>query len=127
MTGSLRRLRTDHLDLLYAHLDDPTVALDETLGVFGELVDEGLVREIGASNLTAERLQNALSVPARHPYRTLQQRFTYLPNRARGDHRPAGRAGPLDRGRRCVRRRHPRRVLAAPLWRLHAHRPTAAG
>ncbi len=79
VTGSLRRLRTDHLDLLYAHLDDPIVALYETLGVFGELVNEGLVREIGASNLTAERLQEAVAVPARHPYRAVQQRFTYLP------------------------------------------------
>lgn len=79
VTGSLQRLRTDHLDVLYAHIDDPTVALAETLGVFGELVEEGLVREIGASNLPAERLQESLCVPANHRYRVLQQRFTYLP------------------------------------------------
>ena len=79
VTASLQRLRTDHLDLLCAHLDDPTVALAETLGVCGELVDEGPVREIGASNLTAERLGHALDVPGQHGYRAVQQRFTYLP------------------------------------------------
>lgn len=73
VTDSLQRLRTDHLDVLYAHLDDPTVPLEETLGVFGELVEEGLVREIGASNLTADRLQHALGVPGNHRcYRGLQ-------------------------------------------------------
>lgn len=46
--------------------------------MFGELVKEGLVREIGASNLTADRLQEALSVPSNPTYRALQQRFTYL-------------------------------------------------
>lgn len=88
VTGSLQRLRTDHLDLLYAHIDDPTVALAETLGVFGELVQEGLVREIGASNLTADRLKEALRTPSGHRYRALQQRFTYLPIRPGADTAP---------------------------------------
>ena len=88
VTDSLQRLRTDYLDLLYAHLDDTDVSFEETLGEFGKLVDEGLVREIGTSNLTAERLQEAIQAPAPHPYRALQQRFTYLPTAPGADTAP---------------------------------------
>ncbi len=88
VTGSLRRLRTDRLDLLYAHVDDTSVPLEETLGVLGELVDEGLVREVGASNLTADRLRDAVAVAPTHPYRALQQRFTYLPTAPGADTGP---------------------------------------
>lgn len=78
VTGSLSRLRTDRLDVLYAHIDDRSVSFEETLGAFGNLVEEGLVREVAASNLTADRLTEAITVRATHPYRALQQRFTYL-------------------------------------------------
>lgn len=44
--GSLRRLRTDHVDVLYCHRPDPTVPLEETLGFMGELVAAGQVRGI---------------------------------------------------------------------------------
>lgn len=50
--GSLQRLRTDHVDVLYCHRPDPTVPLEETLGFMGELVAAGKVREIGCSNVT---------------------------------------------------------------------------
>ncbi|MBI9113779.1 aldo/keto reductase [Sanguibacter suaedae] len=76
--GSLRRLGTDRIDVLYAHIDDRSVPLAETLGVFGELVDDGLVREVAASNLTASRLGESLRAASDHPYRALQQRFTWL-------------------------------------------------
>lgn len=77
---SLRRLRTDRIDLLYAHIDDRTVPLAETLDALGELVEEGLVRQIAASNLTAPRLKEAVEVgkSTRHAYTALQQRFSYL-------------------------------------------------
>lgn len=78
VTDSLRRLRTEWIDLLYAHIDDRSVPLAETLGTLGELVEEGLVREIGASNLVPARLREALAVESPYPYRALQQRFTYL-------------------------------------------------
>ena len=58
--GSLDRLGTDVIDLYFAHKDDPDVPLDEVLGAFGELVDAGQVRAIGASNYSAERLEEAL-------------------------------------------------------------------
>jgi aryl-alcohol dehydrogenase-like predicted oxidoreductase len=60
--GSLDRLGTDVIDLYFAHKDDPDVPLDEVLGAFAELVDAGIVRAIGASNYSAERLAESLRV-----------------------------------------------------------------
>lgn len=56
---SLRRLRTDHVDLYQLHRPDPEVPIADTLGALGQLVRAGLVREIGCSNFTAEQLQEA--------------------------------------------------------------------
>lgn len=57
---SLRRLRTDHLDLYYAHKDDPDTPLEETLAAFDALVRSGKVRHVAASNYSAARLAEAL-------------------------------------------------------------------
>ncbi|HEX4592072.1 MAG TPA: aldo/keto reductase [Gemmataceae bacterium] len=57
---SLNRLQTDFIDLYQAHKDDPRTPLDETLGAFGELIAQKKVRQIGASNYSAERLAEAL-------------------------------------------------------------------
>ncbi|GAA4851990.1 aldo/keto reductase [Saccharopolyspora rosea] len=62
---SLRRLGTDHIDLYYAHQDDDSVPLEETLGAFDELVRAGKVRHIAASNYTAPRLAEALEISRR--------------------------------------------------------------
>jgi aryl-alcohol dehydrogenase-like predicted oxidoreductase len=62
---SLRRLRTDRIDLYYAHKDDPDVAQEETLDAFDGLVRAGTVRALGASNFSAERLRSALEISAR--------------------------------------------------------------
>ena len=59
---SLRRLRTDRIDLYYAHMDDEDTPLEETLGVFGELVTAGKVRYVAASNFSAPRLAAALDL-----------------------------------------------------------------
>jgi aryl-alcohol dehydrogenase-like predicted oxidoreductase len=59
---SLRRLRTDHIDLYYAHRDDPDTPLEETLTAFDTLVRAGKIRHLGASNYSAERLTDALSI-----------------------------------------------------------------
>lgn len=60
--GSLDRLGTGVIDLYFAHKDDPDVPLDEVLGAFAELVDAGIVRAIGASNYSADRLAEALRI-----------------------------------------------------------------
>jgi len=65
---SLRRLRTDYIDLYQAHFDDPTTPLDETLRAFDDLVRQGKVRYIGASNYSAWRLTRALWESDRHGY-----------------------------------------------------------
>jgi aryl-alcohol dehydrogenase-like predicted oxidoreductase len=57
---SLRRLRTDYIDLYFSHCDDPGVPLEETLGAYAKLIAQGKVRAIGASNYTAPRLAAAL-------------------------------------------------------------------
>jgi aryl-alcohol dehydrogenase-like predicted oxidoreductase len=59
---SLRRLQTDHIDLYFSHCDDASVPLEETLGAYQQLIKQGKVRAIGASNYTAERLSEALKV-----------------------------------------------------------------
>jgi aryl-alcohol dehydrogenase-like predicted oxidoreductase len=62
---SLARLKTDRIDLYYAHHDDEEVPLEESLGAFDELVREGKVRYVAASNYTAPRLAEALRVSER--------------------------------------------------------------
>ena len=62
---SLRRLRTDRIDLYYAHYDDQSVPQEEYLDAFDALVRAGKVRAIAASNFTAERLRSALEISRR--------------------------------------------------------------
>ncbi|AHI01967.1 aldo/keto reductase [Kutzneria viridogrisea] len=63
--ASLKRLGTDHIDLYYAHRDDPNTPLEETLRAFDTLVRAGKVRYIAASNYTAPRLAEALAISDR--------------------------------------------------------------
>jgi aryl-alcohol dehydrogenase-like predicted oxidoreductase len=56
---SLRRLRTDRIDLYQLHKPDPETPIEETLGALDELVRAGKVREIGCSNFSAEQLREA--------------------------------------------------------------------
>jgi aryl-alcohol dehydrogenase-like predicted oxidoreductase len=60
--GSLQRLGIDTVDLYYAHKDDTDTPLQETLGAFGELIEEGRIRHAAASNYSAERLGEALRI-----------------------------------------------------------------
>lgn len=66
--ASLRRLKTDYIDLYQAHRDDPNTPLDETLAAFDELVRQGKVRAIGASNYSAARLREALQISEQRHY-----------------------------------------------------------
>lgn len=83
---SLRRLRTDYIDLYYTHYDDPTVPVEEIIGALDDLVTSGKVRAIAASNVTAERLQEFLDFSDREglarysvlqPHYNLVSRDTY--------------------------------------------------
>jgi aryl-alcohol dehydrogenase-like predicted oxidoreductase len=60
--ASLRRLQTDYIDLYQSHTDDPETPLEETLEAYEELIRQGKVRAIGASNYSADRLSKALQV-----------------------------------------------------------------
>ena len=62
--ASLANLRTDYIDLYYAHEDDESVPMAESLGAFDALIREGKVRHIAASNFTADRLREALDISA---------------------------------------------------------------
>jgi len=75
---SLNRLQIDCIDLYQAHRDDESTPLDETLGAFADLIRQGKVRAIGASNYTAERLDEAVAVSRRlglPRYETLQPEY----------------------------------------------------
>lgn len=88
---SLRRLQTDYLDLYYAHRDDPTTPLEETMEAFDRLVQSGKVRALGASNLFGWRIAEANVTSATHDwtgYQVIQQRHTYLRPRHGADFGP---------------------------------------
>jgi len=70
--NSLKRLQTDYIDLYQSHKDDPETPLEETLEAYAQLVKQGKVRVIGASNYKAERLSEALDISKRQGYPTYQ-------------------------------------------------------
>lgn len=79
--SSLKRLKTDYIDLYYTHVYDPNTPMEETMEAMHELVKEGKVRHIGASNLTTTQLKEANSICQRRgwtPYTVLQQEYSYI-------------------------------------------------
>jgi aryl-alcohol dehydrogenase-like predicted oxidoreductase len=78
---SLRRLKTDYIDIYYAHSDDLETPLEETLEGFNELVVAGKVRYIAASNYTFDRLGQALKISEANSFATyiaLQNRYSLV-------------------------------------------------
>lgn len=69
---SLRRLQTDYIDLYQAHTDDRGTPLEETLSAFAQLIGQGKIRAIGASNYTAGRLSEAVQTSKRLAYPSYQ-------------------------------------------------------
>lgn len=93
--ASLRRLRTDHIDLYFAHYDDDETPLAETVAAFSELVDEGKIRYPAASNYTAARLRQALAIAdsnGLHPFAAYQGAY----NLVRRDEYESGVAALVD-------------------------------
>lgn len=81
---SLKRLGIDQIDLYFAHADDASVPLADTLGAFARLIEAGKVRAIGASNYSGARLAEALAVSAKHGlprYEVVQPEYNLVARR----------------------------------------------
>ena len=77
--ASLGRLQMDYVDLYQLHVPDPGVPIAETLGALHQLVEEGLVREIGCSNFTADQLYEAERAAAgKTPFVSVQNQYSML-------------------------------------------------
>jgi len=79
--ASLKRLQIDSIDLYYTHIDDEVTPVDETLGAYAELIKEGKVRYIAASNISLDRLLESLSlgVSGNYPlYQALQPHYNLM-------------------------------------------------
>ncbi len=82
---SLRKLKTDYIDLYYAHTDDENTPIEETMEAFDLLVKKGKVRRLGGSNYDTWRFYEANATAKEKgftPYTVMQQRFSYLPVRS---------------------------------------------
>ncbi len=78
--ASLKRLQTDYIDLYQSHWDDPQTPFEDVLGTYQELIEAGKIRAIGASNLTPERLTEALDIAQKHDlprYESLQPLYNF--------------------------------------------------
>src|SRR5262249_7881502 len=64
--ASLRRLQTDYIDLYQSHVDDTDTPMEETFETYYQLMQQGKIRVLGASNFKAERLEEALRVSRDH-------------------------------------------------------------
>jgi aryl-alcohol dehydrogenase-like predicted oxidoreductase len=90
--SSLRRLRTDRIDLYQYHRPDGVTSLEETLEALHELVQEGVVRAIGSSNFTAALVEEAHAVAAERgltPFATEQSEYSWLRRDAEAELLPA--------------------------------------
>lgn len=101
--GSLRRLETDYIDLLYQHRVDPLVPIEDVVGVMAELVQEGKVRFLGLSEAGVTNIRKAHAV---HPISALQSEYSLWERNLEQDVLPVLRElgiglvpfGPLGRG-----------------------------
>ncbi len=91
---SLRRLRTDYIDLYQIHTPDPRTPLAETIGALTELVTEGKVRYLGHSNFKGWQLAEAAAIADRHglaPFVSAQNHWSLLERAAEAEVVPAAR------------------------------------
>ncbi len=78
---SLQRLQTDYIDLYQSHRDDPETPIEETLSAYADLMKAGKIREIGASNFTADRLAESLKISTENGlprYQSLQPQYSLV-------------------------------------------------
>jgi aryl-alcohol dehydrogenase-like predicted oxidoreductase len=90
--GSLRRLRTDVIDVYQMHEPDPATPIEETLGALNDLVNEGKVRWIGSSNFSAEQIEAAEDVArgaGLHRFVSVQNHYSLVERGAEDEVLPA--------------------------------------
>ncbi|HEY1196533.1 aldo/keto reductase [Flavobacterium sp.] len=78
---SLKRLQVDSIDLYYTHIDDPTIPIEDYLGTYADLIAEGKIRHIAASNVPQERLRKSLELglSGAYPlYQALQPHYNLI-------------------------------------------------
>ena len=78
---SLKRLRVDVIDLYQSHQDDPATPIEETLGAYAKLIEQGKVRAIGASNFSAARLSESAAIAQKYNlprYESLQPEYNLV-------------------------------------------------
>lgn len=119
--ASLRRLQTSYIDLYQVHCWDAGTPLEETLGTLHSLVERGLVRYIGASNVTGWQLQKAIDICRRHgweAFSALQPQYNLLCRSTEWDLVPVmSTCRCSTRPARCRRRT---RTTSSPTWRAIA-------
>lgn len=79
--GSLKRLKTDYIDLYQTHFDDKNTPVEETLSAYQQLIKEGKVRTIGTSNMSPSRILESLAASGKEglpKYQTLQPQYNLL-------------------------------------------------
>jgi aryl-alcohol dehydrogenase-like predicted oxidoreductase len=94
VTESLRRLRTDHIDLYQLHTPDPVTPVEETITALDELVTEGKVRYVGHSNFSGWQIADAAhlsTVGGRTPFISAQNHWSLLERAAEAEVVPAAR------------------------------------
>ena len=119
--GSLRRLRTDVIDLYYLHRVDPSTPIEETVAAMAELVAEGKVRAIGLSEASGATIRRAAGI---HPVSAVQSEYSIFSRDIEADVIPACREvgaslvaySPLGRG--MLTGRFKTETLGADDWRL---------
>jgi len=83
--NSLRRLKTDYIDLYQTHFDDGTTPVEETLSAYQQLIKDGKVRAIGTSNMSPERIRQSLKASEKEglpKYETLQPLYNLMEREA---------------------------------------------
>ncbi|MEO6948832.1 MAG: aldo/keto reductase [Ginsengibacter sp.] len=76
--GSLKRLQTEYIDLYFSHKDDPNTPVEETLEAYDQLIKQGKVRYIGASNFYKDRLEESIKVSKKkklYEYKVIQPKY----------------------------------------------------
>jgi aryl-alcohol dehydrogenase-like predicted oxidoreductase len=95
--SSLKRLKTDYLDICLAHIDCRSIPLEETLAAFDLLARQGKIRHVGASNMQTWRLEEARQISRQNgwaPYEVIQNEYSYLRPRQNADFGNFNHTGP---------------------------------